>query len=598
MVKNFLYILLSISLQISSAEVPAEVKSALHSGSARLVSNVTERVIIQTIDAKTLNEESLNSLLENKDIEHVCYINRFFKNITKKNNCFIEDLQDNEFCNFLLKNPVIFQQLAKANRGNSGTLNVIREIWLRENKKLEGIDLVSALGCGLEAHPELKEGLEQSLERYEFYKKSRNNGDLFKQYDHLNAWEMAILYHHHHNVEDLEWGQRFSKTRNKFKSESAGSATQFIPYREKNKNGVSIHAGAPFYDYKPTTLAILNEYGGVCGAVSKGAAGFLASRGVPAYPIGQPGHCAFVYKNLSGEWVIGNNIYGWVWSGGHSGWKLPGSSNMSPWEGPPAIISSFVRFEQLNEARDSELCRAYSSLSKNNINKNILSRKAIEKAYGKNIAAWQDFISMQSRQISTEKKYQLAQKIVYSFRKDPIAAQYLLDQFIPLNLKKQDKYKIISQIIQKERVEDSAIQLYMQSFSKCLANDIPEIKGKVIYNVHKRRIFYSDWLLYYKTNKIKFSTKKKTLIILEQAIEGLLPNSSESIKHLKFYAECQKLWNDPRLIELGNIFLKRLLKEETDNITGIRNELIKVGIDIATLSKNKHDLEYYHSLQK
>lgn len=63
--------------------------------------------------------------------------------------------------------------------------------------------MVSALGCGLEAHPELKEGLEQSLERYEFYKKSRNNGDLFKQYDHLNAWEMAILYHHHHNVEDL-----------------------------------------------------------------------------------------------------------------------------------------------------------------------------------------------------------------------------------------------------------------------------------------------------------------------------------------------------------------------------------------------------------
>lgn len=55
---------------------------------------------------------------------------------------------------------------------------------------------------------------------------------------------------------------------------------------------------------------------------------------------------------------------------------------------------------------------AYSSLSKNNINKNILSRKAIEKAYGKNIAAWQDFISMQSRQISTEKKYQLAKNCI------------------------------------------------------------------------------------------------------------------------------------------------------------------------------------------
>ena len=37
------------------------------------MSNVTERVIIQTIDAKTLNEESLNSLLENKDIVYVNY---------------------------------------------------------------------------------------------------------------------------------------------------------------------------------------------------------------------------------------------------------------------------------------------------------------------------------------------------------------------------------------------------------------------------------------------------------------------------------------------------------------------------------------------
>ena len=179
MVKFFSCILLFTFLQVSFAEVPTEVKSALQSGSARSVSSVTERIIIRTIDAKTLDEESLSSLLENKDTEHIYYINRFFKNITKKSNCFIEALQDNEFCVFLLQNPVIFQQLANANRGNSGTLNVIREIWLRENKKLEGIDLISALGCGLEAHPELKGGLEQSIKKFEFYKKSKNNGAIW-----------------------------------------------------------------------------------------------------------------------------------------------------------------------------------------------------------------------------------------------------------------------------------------------------------------------------------------------------------------------------------------------------------------------------------
>lgn len=171
MVKFFSYILLSISLSTSFAEVPADVKSALRSGSARLVSSVAERAIVRAIDAKTLNEESLNALLKNEDIEHTYYINSFFKTITKKSNCFIEALQDSEFCTFLLKDPIIFRQLAKANRGNRGTLNVIREIWLRQDKRLDEIDLISALGCGLEARPELKEGLEQSVKRYEFYKK-------------------------------------------------------------------------------------------------------------------------------------------------------------------------------------------------------------------------------------------------------------------------------------------------------------------------------------------------------------------------------------------------------------------------------------------
>lgn len=596
--KRFFSILLFISLQTSSAEVSLEVKSALRSGSARLAGSVAERVIVRAIDSKTLNKESLDDLLADKDIEHTYYVYRFFKNITKKNNCFIEALQDSEFCAFLIKDPIIFQQLSKANRGNSETLNVIREIWLRESKKLEGIDLISALGCGLEAHPELKEGLEQSLKKYEFYKKSRNNRDLFKQYDHLSAWEISILYHHDRSIEDLEWGQNFSKTRTKFKSESAGSATQFIPYREKNKNGVSIHTGAPFYDYKPTTLAILNEYGGVCGAVSKGAAGFLASRGVPAYPIGQPGHCAFVYKNLSGEWVIGNNIYGWAWSGGHSGWKLPGSSNMSPWEGPPSMISSFTRFEQLQESKESELCRAYASLSNHTANQDFLLHKAIEKAYGKNILAWKDLITRQSRNLLIKKKYQLAKKITCTFKKDPIAAKYLLDQLLPLNVKKIEKYNIISKIIPEDNVEDFAVQLYMQSFSKCVESDLPELKNKITYDIHTRRVFYNKWLNYYKSNKIPFSSKKKTLLILERAIEGLLPNSSESLKHLSFYVECQKLWNDARLIELGDIFLKKLLTTKKEKIEVLKKELIEAGIEFSTLSKNKHNLQYYLSLQE
>lgn len=90
----------------------------------------------------------------------------------------------------------------------------------------------------------------------------------------------------------------------------------FIPYRRKNLQGVSVHAGAAFYDHKPVTLKLYTEYGGVCGAVSKGAAGFLRAKGVPAWAIGQPGHCAFIWKHPGGHWKIGNNISGWNWSTG------------------------------------------------------------------------------------------------------------------------------------------------------------------------------------------------------------------------------------------------------------------------------------------
>ena len=47
----------------------------------------------------------------------------------------------------------------------------------------------------------------------------------------------------------------------------------------KNKQGVSVHAGGAFYDHKPVSLQIYVEYGGVCGAVSKGAAGFVKAKG-------------------------------------------------------------------------------------------------------------------------------------------------------------------------------------------------------------------------------------------------------------------------------------------------------------------------------
>lgn len=124
--------------------------------------------------------------------------------------------------------------------------------------------------------------------------------------------------------------------REKIRPEKAGSRFPgFIPYRKKNDKGVSVHAGSAFYDHKPITLKLYTEYGGVCGAVSKGAAGFLRSKGVPAYPIGQPGHCAFVWKHPNGHWQIGNNLGGWNWASGGA---------QIPWQGPVQLVTAYDSF--------------------------------------------------------------------------------------------------------------------------------------------------------------------------------------------------------------------------------------------------------------
>ena len=71
------------------------------------------------------------------------------------------------------------------------------------------------------------------------------------------------------------------------------------------------------------TLQVLQEYGGVCGGISKFATSVCQSFGIPAFPIGQPGHCAHMWLDMSTEnertWKVGNNVRGLAASTRHGG---------------------------------------------------------------------------------------------------------------------------------------------------------------------------------------------------------------------------------------------------------------------------------------
>ena len=71
----------------------------------------------------------------------------------------------------------------------------------------------------------------------------------------------------------------------------------------------------------------MEEYGGVCGMIGRQTTGACQARGIPAMPVGQPGHCALAWaKPLSGntwKWQLYNDISGLSATTRHDGIKTP-----------------------------------------------------------------------------------------------------------------------------------------------------------------------------------------------------------------------------------------------------------------------------------
>lgn len=275
-----------------------------------------------------------------------------------------------------MKHPEIFEKFVFAKASGRETLAVLHNIWVKENGELSGMYLNMALGAALVS---TSRELEACLARYDFYKKSFEEKKLFPQFDTLEPWELHILFQGRESLEELAWAQEYVSQKKRFKADNAGNvACSFIPYRMTNKKGVSVHAGGPFYDNKPISLQIYVEYGGVCGAVSKGSVGFLKAKGIPGYAIGQPGHCAFVWKQAPHKWVIGNNIYGWTWSEGGNG----------PWKGCTSIIREVARFKEGQNVSGSALCHHLGLLSPDPQQADSLLKEAL-KLNPANYPVWQ-----------------------------------------------------------------------------------------------------------------------------------------------------------------------------------------------------------------
>ena len=577
---NFLLLFLIFSWTLQAGSLPLQrLAWQMEGGDVRSIAGLCREYVQKKLEAeKTF---SLESLLKDPELAQACHMAHFFALVGKERTYILHELKDREFVKWLLDHPEAFEKLAFARASGKDTLAVLRSIWVKEGKELAGVGFNMALGAALASSSREPEECEA---RYDFYKKSFAEKKLFPQFITLEPWEFGILFQGRESIEELAWAQEYSSRKKTFKAQNAGyAACSFIPYRMKNKQGVSVHAGGAFYDHKPVSLQIYVEYGGVCGAVSKGAAGFVKAKGIPSYTIGQPGHCAFVWKGMDGEWKIGNNIYGWIWSEGGSG---------GPWKGAVSTITELPRFWKGENASSSNLCYYLSLLAADSRKSEVLLEEAL-KRNPSNYSAWQALMRKKGR-LGEKDKLALLEQFKKAFPGNPTLWEYFVKRELGIDWKKANGYAVYPRLLAENESWDS-VDAYMRNFCALARQDIPDMAGKLSYEVKTKRRFFKNWLKFYQQNKVDRKVRVQTCAVLEKALPHLLSREKTALQFLGFYGQVIDLWKDKQLSARADACLTAWLKEADK--PSLRKKMAEIGLKAADHLGDKKALVRYAEAQ-
>lgn len=554
--------------------LPHRLASEVSTGNCRGIASFCREQIRQRLDGKMLDDAVIDNAFVDPDFLLTAHVGYYFSLPELQQRTFCNELKDKEFTTWLLDNRDIFKELAFANKAASNTFEVLYTIWKKEKKQLNGQMLSLALGAALNAGDYT---LEELLAKFDFYKQSRDSGKLFPQFETLRPWEMALVLKTINNighVDDFEWAQEYLSKRNKITASNIGQAAcSLIPYRMKNKKGVSVHAGGAFYDNKPITLKLYTEYGGVCGAVSKGSSGFCRSKGVPSYPIGQPGHCALIWKTSKGTWNIGNNVCGgWNWSEGNGG---------IPWGGPTALIQVMEHF--IASGEDTESMNAYycSEFLQQPSSKNKLLEYALKKNM-KNYPAWQSRLNKLGKRLDATALFKLAAELNAAFGDEPAVLEHLVKQQLIPRRKSLDFVPLAAFLLNEQESADSQ-DVYFRNLWPQACKEIQTLqKSGIRYDYKSRGRLLKDWAKYNLENKISGKVRKETCSFLEKTISSLKNRRKTHAQVIDLYMTLLAGWKDKSLMLQAESFVDQSLKN-LDHPAVLRNALdfgIKIGQEL------------------
>ncbi len=192
-------------------------------------------------------------------------------------------------------------------------MNVLYRIWKEEQEVVENKKLAVALASvwgGGETAPKpalLKRNpaTNDPVWRYNFFQKQAAKGKLHPNYKNLQPWELRFTV----GIPAQDWDDRsFSWAAENINMpwDRYHSACWAAIYTDPSKFGDSVQSGEyglPFPMESAAQSTHVN--GGVCGAMSHLGCYAAMAHGIPAYTVGQPGHCAYGLRTERGKWIGG-----------------------------------------------------------------------------------------------------------------------------------------------------------------------------------------------------------------------------------------------------------------------------------------------------
>ena len=383
--------LLSISVKQTptvTINSSTDISGYLSNINANINSSITKNGDSNILTNKTLNY----------DITTNEFINRFGESAVE--NFVNESTANKDFINWVLNNQTAMEEFLEGTSQQGANINGLQvwsNIWNTYTNSRSGFNLKLAIATSIaNATPitawPCSGTVGSPVQRYNIFETLNAEGGMLPIFKTLDVRHLIYVVNTHiPNSQIMEFRDIILQNHNGFINSTNNGLNNIaytINYNETNPHTGASVFGPDFYGPDPTILDIWYD-GGVCGSTSYLGSSACQMFGIPAQPVGQPGHCAFIYYT-NGQWEIGNDIYGWSESDG---------ADISGWSSGITTNSYDTNYDLLYQAADT------SALQESNeylwlINANISYQEkmdAINKATSiqpLNLRAWLDEIAL------------------------------------------------------------------------------------------------------------------------------------------------------------------------------------------------------------